>query len=127
MSDTRTLIHNARIVDGTGNPWFRGSLLLEGDRIAAVIATNARGCDEADGPEADITVDAGGHVLCPGFIDIQSHAILPLMVDGRCLSKISQGITTEIMGEAWTPAPVIGKNLDPMAWRWVPPARKSSR
>ncbi len=54
-------------------------------------------------------VDAAGMVVCPGFIDILSHAILPLMVDGRCLSKITQGVTTEIMGEGWTPAPFGGK------------------
>ena len=48
-------------------------------------------------------------VVCPGFIDIQSHSIIPLMVDGRCLSKITQGVTTEIMGEAWTPAPFGGR------------------
>ena len=58
-------------------------------------------------------VDATGQVVCPGFIDILSHSILPLMVDGRCLSKIKQGVTTEIMGEAWTPAPVGGRN-DPL-------------
>lgn len=48
-------------------------------------------------------------VVCPGFIDIQSHSIIPLMMDPRCLSKITQGVTTEIMGESWTPAPVGGK------------------
>src|SRR6185437_13943625 len=57
-------------------------------------------------------VDATGMVVCPGFIDIQSHSIIPLMVDGRCLSKITQGVTTEIMGEAWTPAPIGGKNVE---------------
>ena len=51
-------------------------------------------------------VDATGLVACPGFIDIQSHSIVPLMIDGRCLSKITQGVTTEIMGEGGTPAPV---------------------
>ena len=50
-------------------------------------------------------VDASGMIVCPGFIDIQSHSIMPLMRDNRCLSKITQGVTTEIMGEAWTPAP----------------------
>ncbi len=52
-------------------------------------------------------------VVCPGFIDIQSHAHLPLMLDGRCLSKITQGVTTEIMGEGWTPAPFGGEIDDP--------------
>jgi N-acyl-D-aspartate/D-glutamate deacylase len=73
-------------------------------------------------------VDAAGMVACPGFIDILSHSTLPLMVAGRCLSKITQGVTTEIMGEDWTPTPFGGKiaeaELEPIpyfkqipAWR----------
>ncbi|MDQ2744052.1 MAG: amidohydrolase family protein, partial [Chloroflexota bacterium] len=58
---------------------------------------------------AQEVVDASGMVVAPGFIDIQSHSIYPLMIDGRCLSKIKQGVTTEIMGESRTPAPVGGK------------------
>ena len=58
-------------------------------------------------------VDAAGHVVAPGFIDIQSHSIIPLMRDGRCLSKITQGVTTEIMGEGWTPAPFGGLIPEP--------------
>ena len=60
-------------------------------------------------------VDASGMIVCPGFIDIQSHSIMPLMRDNRCLSKITQGVTTEIMGEAWTPAPFGGKIDDPIS------------
>src|SRR5262245_2972359 len=56
-------------------------------------------------------------VVCPGLIDIQSHSIVPLMVDRRCLSKITQGVTTEIMGEAWTPAPFGGRVEDPLPLR----------
>ncbi|HET7034677.1 MAG TPA: D-aminoacylase, partial [Thermomicrobiaceae bacterium] len=55
-------------------------------------------------------VDASGMVVAPGFIDIQSHSIMPLFYDPRCLSKITQGVTTEIMGEGSTPAPVGGRN-----------------
>src|SRR6185312_11078171 len=65
-------------------------------------------------------VDAQGMVVCPGFIDIQSHSGLRLLVDGRSLSKIMQGVTTEIMGEAWTPAPAGGRYPDPMAKPFFP-------
>ncbi|RME56529.1 MAG: D-aminoacylase, partial [Caldilineae bacterium] len=105
-----TLIQNGKIVDGTGNPWRYGDVALAGDRIAALAPPGAIPTENA----AQV-VDATGHVVCPGFIDLQSHAILPLMVDGRCVSKITQGVTTEIMGEAWTPAPVTGRNTDPLA------------
>ena len=105
-----TLIRNGRIVDGSGNPWRYGDVAIAGGRIAAITPPG-----RIDADTASDVVDASGHVVSPGFIDIQSHAILPLMVDGRCLSKITQGVTTEIMGEAWTPAPVTGRNLDPLA------------
>ncbi|NJN19592.1 MAG: D-aminoacylase [Oscillochloris sp.] len=105
-----TLITGARVVDGSGNPWFYGDVALAGDRIAAIEVPGRIPADQA----VEL-VDAAGMVVCPGFIDIQSHSILPLMVDGRCLSKIAQGVTTEIMGEAWTPAPFGGKIGEPTA------------
>jgi N-acyl-D-amino-acid deacylase len=98
------LIRHARIVDGSGNPWFYGDLAIQGDRIAAITRPGVIAPHQAGE-----VVDATGMVVCPGFIDILSHSILPLMVDGRCLSKITQGVTTEIMGEDWTPAPFGGK------------------
>jgi N-acyl-D-aspartate/D-glutamate deacylase len=98
------LIRGARVVDGTGNPWFYGDVALEGDRIAAVAQA---GQIPADG--AGEVVDGANTVVSPGFIDIQSHSIYPLMIDPKCLSKITQGVTTEIMGESRTPAPFGGR------------------
>ena len=104
MPEHTILIRDARIVDGSGSPWRYGDVALEGDRISAVAPPGAiptENCAEV--------VDASGHVVCPGFVDILSHSILSLMVDGRSVSKISQGVTTEVMGEAWTPAPSGGR------------------
>jgi len=103
------LIRGARVVDGTGNPWFYGDVAIDGDKIGAI--TPAGRLDPAN---AATVVEAAGHIVCPGFIDIQSHSIIPLMEDPKCLSKITQGVTTEIMGEAWTPAPFGGEITDPM-------------
>lgn len=112
MAGFDVVVKGARVIDGTGNPWIYGDVAISGDRIAAV---EPPGTIPTDGNGQ--VVEAEGHVVCPGFIDIQSHSIIPLMHDGRSLSKIAQGVTTEIMGEAWTPAPVGGKFTDPFADR----------
>jgi N-acyl-D-amino-acid deacylase len=103
-----TLITGGRVVDGTGNPWCYGDVAIRADRIADITPPG-----QIPPEQAREVVDARGMVVCPGFIDIQSHSILTLMRDGRSLSKITQGVTTEIMGEAWTPAPFGGQIDDP--------------
>jgi len=103
------LICNGKIVDGTGNPWFWGDVAVRGDRIVAVTPPGRIAPEQAR-----TVVDASGCVVCPGFIDIQSHSIYPLMRDGRSVSKIAQGVTTEIMGEGWTPAPFGGRIREPI-------------
>src|SRR5215470_15761462 len=104
-----TLIRGARVVDGTGNPWFHGDVTISGDRIFDVLPAGS-----ASTGRAREVVEASGMVVSPGFIDILSHSIRPLMRDPRCLSKVTQGVTTEIMGEAWTPAPFGGRIEDPL-------------
>lgn len=83
---------NARIVDGTGAPWFRGSVLVEDGRIADVV----RGRVDADAAE---TVDLDGLALCPGFVDAHSHSDLYLFEAPTLAPKTRQGITTEILGQ----------------------------
>ena len=106
------LITGGRIVDGTGNPWFYGDVVLAGDTIAQIAPSGSASHNDVE------TVDATGMVVCPGFIDIQSHSIVPFLSDRRSLSKITQGVTTEIMGEAWTPSPFGGRIEDPLRESW---------
>ena len=103
-----TLIKGGKVVDGTGNPWFYGDVAMTGDRIMAIAPAG-----QIDPAGAATVVDAAGMVVAPGFIDIQSHSILPFFQDTRALSKVTQGVTTEIMGEAWTPAPFGGRIASP--------------
>jgi N-acyl-D-amino-acid deacylase len=95
------VITGGRIVDGTGAPWFHGDVALRGDRIVRI---TPRGMLR-DAPAAQ-RVDATGLVVTPGFIDIQSHSRGAFLGDGdgRVVSKVTQGITTEIMGEGTTNA-----------------------
>ena len=95
------VISHGKIVDGTGNAWYYGDVGIRGDRIVAVTRTGA-----LDAVQAGTRIDARGKVVAPGFIDIQAHSWNQLLfADGRVLSKITQGVTSEILGEATTPAP----------------------
>lgn len=108
MTEFNVLIRGAKVVDGTGNPWFYGDVALSEDRVAEVMPAGSISTGDAHE-----VVEAKRMVVCPGFIDIMSHSTTPLMIDGRCLSKIMQGVTTEIMGEGSTPAPFGGKMEEP--------------
>jgi N-acyl-D-amino-acid deacylase len=89
---TDLLLENARVVDGTGAPWFRGSVAVADGRIQRVV----RGDTDVD---AARTVDLDEQVLCPGFVDTHSHSDLELFTDPALTPKIQQGITTEILGQ----------------------------
>jgi dihydroorotase/N-acyl-D-amino-acid deacylase len=92
------VITNARIVDGTGAPWFRGDVAIAGDRLAAVGVVG----DAGGAP----TIDATNLVVAPGFIDLLGQSEFNVLVDGRAASKIMQGVTTEVTGEGSSIAPV---------------------
>jgi N-acyl-D-amino-acid deacylase len=96
------VISNGRVYDGAGNPWSYGDIAVRGDRIVRVAPAGTLR-DAA----AARRIDARGLAVAPGFIDIQGQSEDAFLVgDGRVVSKITQGITTEILGEGSTPAPL---------------------
>ncbi|MBM4187795.1 MAG: D-aminoacylase [Gemmatimonadetes bacterium] len=101
------ILAGGRVVDGTGAAWFHGDVAISGARIVRVAPAGALAT-----AQATTRLDVRGLVVAPGFIDIQSHSRGPfLRGDGRGVSKITQGITTEIMGEGSTNAPANDKTL----------------
>jgi len=92
------MITGARIVDGTGAPWFVGDIGIVGDHIAAI--------GDLQHATAKQRLDAKGLVAAPGFIDVQGQSEFNVLVDNRAASKITQGVTTEITGEGTSIAPL---------------------
>jgi N-acyl-D-amino-acid deacylase len=91
--DAELLLEDARVLDGTGAPWFRGSVALSDGRIDTV---SRRTTSEI---EADERVDLDGAVVAPGFIDLHSHSDLQVLAAPELEPKVRQGITTEILGQ----------------------------
>jgi len=89
------------IVDGSGNPRYRGDVGVRADRIAAVGFLGAAGARE--------TLDVSGLVVAPGFIDMMGQSEINVLIDNRVLSKLTQGITTEVTGEGGSVAPLTDK------------------
>jgi N-acyl-D-amino-acid deacylase len=84
------LIRGARIVDGTGSPWYRGDVAVQGDSIARVAPS-------IDGP-ARRTIDGNGLVVAPGFIDIHTHARRGIFDVPTAENYVRQGVTTLMEG-----------------------------
>ncbi len=107
MKTVDLIIKNARIVDGSGAPGFLGSVGICDSKICFV----TRDSGEVE-PEAEI-IDAQGHVLAPGFIDIHTHSDFLLLRDSLVLSKLRQGITTQVIGQCGlSPAPITDERIE---------------
>ncbi len=85
------LIKNGMVVDGSGSPGFYAAVLVDKERV-----TIHRG-DVSD-IEARREINAAGHVVCPGFIDLHSHAGLTILGEPHHDPKVRQGVTTELVG-----------------------------
>jgi dihydroorotase/N-acyl-D-amino-acid deacylase len=93
------LIKNGRIVDGTGSPWYRGDLAVRGDTIVRI-------APRIDGP-ATRTIDAAGHVVAPGFIDLHTHARRGILKVPTADNYVRQGVTTIMEGpDGSSPIPI---------------------
>lgn len=94
-------IINGRILDGTGAPWFRGDIGVRGDTIVAL--------GDLTRQTATATIDAGGHIVSPGFIDLLGWSHFSVLEDPKVEAKVRQGVTTEVTGEGFSPGPGRGR------------------
>ena len=90
------IVRGGTVIDGTGAPGQPADVGIRGDRIAEIGDLSAR--------TAGRVVDASGLIVTPGFIDVQGQSGTTVLADGRAESHLRQGITTEIIGEASSPA-----------------------
>jgi N-acyl-D-amino-acid deacylase len=101
------LIRNARVVDGTGSPWFRSDVAINDGRIVEIgVALNR---------DARQTIDAGGRVLAPGFIDVHTHVESSDTREGlqrlpRADNYVLDGVTTIVTGNCG------GSEIDIASW-----------
>lgn len=107
--DLEILIRNGRVVDGTGNQWFRANIGVSEGVIIKVSRLHL-----SDG---DRVIDAEGLVVCPGFIDCHTHSDGTIFEHPRCESAVRQGITSQVTGEC-------GSGLAPMSESYREEARK---
>lgn len=103
------LFRNVTVIDGSGGPQYRADVAVKGDRIAE-IAPAIHG-------EALHDIDGHGRVLSPGFIDVHTHDDINVIRMPEYLPKISQGVTTVIVGNCGisaASASMKGEVPDPM-------------
>lgn len=93
------LITNGVVYDGSGAPGQPLDVAIRGDRIAALLPPGG------DATAARV-VDAAGHAVAPGFINMLSWATESLIEDGRAMSDTTQGVTLEVFGEGWSMGPL---------------------
>lgn len=103
------LIRDAQVLDGTGAPSFRADVGVCADRIAAI--------GDLSDATAETIHEAEGHYLAPGFVDVHTHDDTNVIRTPEMLPKLSQGVTTVIVGNCGisaAPVTLEGAVPDPM-------------
>jgi N-acyl-D-amino-acid deacylase len=98
------IIRNGLVYDGLGDQPIKADVAINADTIAAI------GDLEVDNGKQEF--DANGLAVSPGFINMLSWAGETLTHDGRSMSDIKQGVTLEVFGEGWSPAPRLNSPKD---------------
>ena len=105
------IIRQGTIYDGSGSKPFVADVGIRSDTIAFI--------GDLSSATAKTEIDAKGLSVAPGFINMLSMAERSLLMDGRSMSDIMQGVTLEVMGEGWSAGPVKRKSNKPVDSLWT--------
>ncbi|GAA1972316.1 D-aminoacylase [Catenulispora subtropica] len=89
------VFRGATVVDGTGTERYRADVAVRDGVIAEIAPTDTA----SDRPTAPRIVDADGLVLTPGFVDMHAHSDLRTLIDREHPSRVTQGVTCEVLGQ----------------------------
>jgi N-acyl-D-amino-acid deacylase len=105
------VIANGRIVDGCGNPWFRGDVGVRGHRVATVAPPGAL--------HGRRVIDAADRYVTPGFVDPHTHSDVSIIAYPLAQSAVHQGVTTHVTGNCGMgAAPVVERFRDDLRSEW---------
>ena len=86
----RKEIKDGLIIDGIGGNPYVGNIYLNDGKITAITHGESLG--------SDISIDASGKIVSPGFIDLHSHSDFSFLLEPTAQSKLRQGVTMELVG-----------------------------
>ncbi|CAB4821010.1 unannotated protein [freshwater metagenome] len=92
MTPNSFTVKGAKIIDGSGDEGFQGDVCVQNGRIQTISKTFIR-------DSIGKVIDGDNLVLAPGFIDMHSHSDLGVIADKAHLSKVTQGVTLEVVGQ----------------------------
>ncbi len=106
------VVAGGRLVDGCGNPWYRGDIAVRGERIAAIGAPGTL--------RGRRVVDAGDRYVTPGFIDPHTHSDLSILLYPEAETALRQGVTTHVTGNCgMSAAPLTAAHRDDAIQNWA--------
>ena len=103
--DIDYVIRSVTVIDGNGGGGYVADVAISGTKIARVGEVGPCGCTE---------IDAKGLCLSPGFIDVHTHDDIQVLKDPEMLAKVSQGVTSVVVGNC-------GISASPVTLEAVPP------